>query len=133
MKCVIDDNPYVQQFPIDSPNPKVIKTIDARKLWQKIVHNAWKCAEPGVIFWDTVLRESIPDSYADMSFRTTSTNPCGEIPLCPYDSCRLLAINLYSYVINPFSDNSYFDFDLFKEYAAWLAVMDDILDLELEK
>ncbi|MGB3841312.1 MAG: ribonucleotide reductase N-terminal alpha domain-containing protein, partial [Bacteroidales bacterium] len=134
MKCVIDDKPYVQQFPIDSPNPKVIKTIDARKLWQKIVHNAWKCAEPGVIFWDTVLRESIPDSYADMSFRTTSTNPCGEIPLCPYDSCRLLAINLYSYVINPFSDNSYFDFDLFKEHAAYAQrIMDDILDLELEK
>lgn len=134
MKCVIDDKPYVQQFPIDSPNPKVIKTIDARKLWQKIVHHAWKCAEPGVIFWDTVLRESIPDSYADMSFRTTSTNPCGEIPLCPYDSCRLLAINLYSYVINPFSDNSYFDFDLFKEHAAYAQrIMDDILDLELEK
>jgi len=134
MRCVIEDKPYIQQFPIDSPTPKVTKSIDARKLWQKIIHNAWKSAEPGVIFWDTVIRESVPDSYADLGFRTTSTNPCGEIPLCPYDSCRLLAINLYSYVINPFTKKAYFDFDLFKEHVAYAQrIMDDILDLELEK
>ena len=134
MRCVIEDKPYIQQFPIDSPTPKVTKSIDARKLWQKIVHNAWKSAEPGVIFWDTVIRESLPDSYADLGFKTTSTNPCGEIPLCPYDSCRLLAINLYSYVINPFTKKAYFDFDLFKEHVAYAQrIMDDILDLELEK
>ncbi|HOV54755.1 MAG TPA: adenosylcobalamin-dependent ribonucleoside-diphosphate reductase [Bacteroidales bacterium] len=134
MRCVIEDKPYIQQFPIDSPTPKVTKSIDARKLWQKIIHNAWKSAEPGVIFWDTVIRESVPDSYADLGFRTTSTNPCGEIPLCPYDSCRLLAINLYSYVINPFTKKAYFDFDLFKEHLAYAQrIMDDILDLELEK
>lgn len=133
MRCVIEGKPYIQQFPIDSPTPKVTKSIDARKLWQKIIHNAWKSAEPGVIFWDTVLRESVPDSYADLGFKTTSTNPCGEIPLCPYDSCRLLAINLYSYVINPFTKKAYFDFDLFKEHAAYAQrIMDDILDLELE-
>ena len=133
MRCVIEGKPYIQQFPIDSPTPKVTKSIDARKLWQKIIHNAWKSAEPGVIFWDTVLRESVPDSYADLGFQTTSTNPCGEIPLCPYDSCRLLAINLYSYVINPFTKKAYFDFDLFKEHAAYAQrIMDDILDLELE-
>jgi len=134
MRCVIEDKPYIQQFPIDSPTPKVTKSIDARKLWQKIIHNAWKSAEPGVIFWDTVIKESVPDSYADLGFRTTSTNPCGEIPLCPYDSCRLLAINLYSYVINPFTKKAYFDFDLFKEHLAYAQrIMDDILDLELEK
>lgn len=134
MRCVIEDKPYIQQFPIDSPTPKVTKSIDARKLWQKIIQNAWKSAEPGVIFWDTVIRESVPDSYADLGFRTTSTNPCGEIPLCPYDSCRLLAINLYSYVINPFTKKAYFDFDLFKEHVAYAQrIMDDILDLELEK
>lgn len=134
MRCVIEDKPYIQQFPIDSPTPKVTKSIDARKLWQKIIHNAWKSAEPGVIFWDTVIKESVPDSYADLGFRTTSTNPCGEIPLCPYDSCRLLAINLYSYVINPFTKKAYFDFDLFKEHVAYAQrIMDDILDLELEK
>jgi ribonucleoside-diphosphate reductase alpha chain len=133
MRCVIEGKPYIQQFPIDSPTPKVTKSIDARKLWQKIIHNAWKSAEPGVIFWDTVLRESVPDSYADLGFQTTSTNPCGEIPLCPYDSCRLLAINLYSYVINPFTKKAYFDFDLFKEHVAYAQrIMDDILDLELE-
>ena len=133
MRCVIEGKPYIQQFPIDSPTPKVTKSIDAQKLWQKIIHNAWKSAEPGVIFWDTVLRESVPDSYADLGFQTTSTNPCGEIPLCPYDSCRLLAINLYSYVINPFTKKAYFDFDLFKEHAAYAQrIMDDILDLELE-
>jgi ribonucleoside-diphosphate reductase alpha chain len=133
MRCVIEGKPYIQQFPIDSPTPKVTKSIDARKLWQKIIHNAWKSAEPGVIFWDTVLRESVPDSYADLGFKTTSTNPCGEIPLCPYDSCRLLAINLYSYVINPFTKKAYFDFDLFKEHVAYAQrIMDDILDLELE-
>ncbi len=134
MRCVIDNKPYVQQFPIDSPTPKVTKSIDARKLWQKIVHNAWKSAEPGVIFWDTVIRESLPDSYADLGFKTTSTNPCGEIPLCPYDSCRLLAINLFSYVVNPFTKKANFDFDLFKEHLAYAQrIMDDILDLELEK
>jgi len=134
MRCVIEDKPYIQQFPIDSPTPKVTKSIDARKLWQKIIQNAWKSAEPGVIFWDTVIRESVPDSYADLGFRTTSTNPCGEIPLCPYDSCRLLAINLYSYVINPFTKKAYFDFDLFKEHVAYAQrIMDDILDLELER
>lgn len=134
MRCVIEDKPYIQQFPIDSPTPKVTKSIEARKLWQKIIHNAWKSAEPGVIFWDTVIKESVPDSYADLGFRTTSTNPCGEIPLCPYDSCRLLAINLYSYVINPFTKKAYFDFDLFKEHVAYAQrIMDDILDLELEK
>ena len=134
MRCVIEDKPYIQQFPIDSPTPKVTKSIDARKLWQKIIQNAWKSAEPGVIFWDTVIKESVPDSYADLGFRTTSTNPCGEIPLCPYDSCRLLAINLYSYVINPFTKKAYFDFDLFKEHVAYAQrIMDDILDLELEK
>jgi ribonucleoside-diphosphate reductase alpha chain len=133
MRCVIEGKPYIQQFPIDSPTPKVTKSIDAQKLWQKIIHNAWKSAEPGVIFWDTVIRESVPDSYADLGFKTTSTNPCGEIPLCPYDSCRLLAINLYSYVINPFTKKAYFDFDLFKEHVAYAQrIMDDILDLELE-
>lgn len=134
MRCVIENKPYIQQFPVDSPTPKVTKSIDARKLWQKIIHNAWKSAEPGVIFWDTVIRESVPDSYADLGFQTTSTNPCGEIPLCPYDSCRLIAINLYSYVINPFTKKAYFDFELFKEHVAYAQrIMDDILDLELEK
>lgn len=134
MEAAISDKPYTQQFPIDSDNPKVKKEISARKLWEKIVHNAWKSAEPGVLFWDTILRESIPDCYADLGFRTVSTNPCGEIPLCPYDSCRLLSINLYSYVVNPFSPNARFDFDKFKAHVRLAQrIMDDIVDLELEK
>lgn len=134
METAINDKPYTQQFPIDSDNPKVKKEISARKLWEKIVHNAWKSAEPGVLFWDTILRESIPDCYADLGFRTVSTNPCGEIPLCPYDSCRLLSINLYSYVVNPFTPNARFDFDKFKAHVRLAQrIMDDIVDLELEK
>lgn len=134
MEAAISDKPYTQQFPIDSDNPKVKKEISARKLWEKIVHNAWRSAEPGVLFWDTILRESIPDCYADLGFRTVSTNPCGEIPLCPYDSCRLLSINLYSYVVNPFTPNARFDFDKFKAHVRLAQrIMDDIVDLELEK
>ena len=134
MEAAINDKSYTQQFPIDSDNPKVKKEISARKLWEKIVHNAWKSAEPGVLFWDTILRESIPDCYADLGFRTVSTNPCGEIPLCPYDSCRLLSINLYSYVVNPFTPNARFDFDKFKAHVRLAQrIMDDIVDLELEK
>jgi ribonucleoside-diphosphate reductase alpha chain len=134
MQAAVDGKPYVQQYPIDSKNPKYKKEIDARSLWQKIIHNAWKSAEPGVLFWDTIIHESVPDCYADLGFRTISTNPCGEIPLCPYDSCRLLAINLYSYVVNPFKDDAYFDFDLFKKHTALAQrIMDDIIDLELEK
>ena len=134
MKAAIDNGIYTQQFPIDSNQPLVKKDINARKLWQKIVHNAWKSAEPGVLFWDTIIRESIPDCYADLGFRTVSTNPCGEIPLCPYDSCRLLSINLYSYVENPFTPQATFNFDLFREHVAKAQrMMDDIIDLELEK
>ena len=134
MEAAINGTPYVQQYPIDSPNPLVKKDIDASALWKKIVHNAWKSAEPGVLFWDTILRESVPDCYADLGYRTVSTNPCGEIPLCPYDSCRLLAINLYSYVVNPFKPDAYFDFELFKKHVALAQrIMDDIIDLELEK
>lgn len=134
MQAAVDGKPYTQQYPIDSPNPMVSKEIDASALWKKIVHNAWKSAEPGVLFWDTIIRESVPDCYADLGFRTVSTNPCGEIPLCPYDSCRLLAINLYSYVVNPFTPEAYFDFDLFKKHVALAQrIMDDIIDLELEK
>ncbi|MDE7355323.1 MAG: adenosylcobalamin-dependent ribonucleoside-diphosphate reductase [Rikenellaceae bacterium] len=134
MKCVISGEKYRQQFPIDSDNPGIVSDIDARKLWQKIIHNAWKSAEPGVLFWDTIIRESIPDCYADLGFRTVSTNPCGEIPLCPYDSCRLLAINLYSYVDNPFTPKASFNFDKFKSHVAIaMRMMDDIIDLELEK
>lgn len=134
MKAAIEDRPYIQQFPTDSDSPEYRKEISAKELWEKIVHNAWKSAEPGVLFWDTILRESIPDCYADLGFRTVSTNPCGEIPLCPYDSCRLLCINLYSYVVNPFTPNAYFDYDLFaKHVAAAQRLMDDIVDLELEK
>lgn len=134
MRAVKEGKPYVQQFPIDSPEPRFKKEIDARKLWKKIIHNAWKSAEPGVLFWDTVLRESVPDCYADLGFRTVSTNPCGEIPLCPYDSCRLLAINLFSYVEKPFTEEAYFNWDKFKEHAQLaLRIMDDIVDLELEK
>lgn len=134
MRCAIEGRPYTQQFPIDSDTPAVSKEIDASALWKKIVHNAWKSAEPGVLFWDTVLSESIPDCYADLGYRTVSTNPCGEIPLCPYDSCRLLAINLYSYVKHPFTPEAEFDFDLFREHVALAQrIMDDIIDLEMEK
>ncbi len=134
MQAAINDEEYVQQFPVDAAEPEVKKTIRAKQLWEKIVHNAWKSAEPGVLFWDTILRESIPDCYADLGFRTVSTNPCGEIPLCPYDSCRLLSINLYSYVVNPFTKDAYFDYDLFRKHvAAAQRIMDDIVDLELEK
>ena len=134
MKAAIEDKPYIQQFPVDSAEPKVTKEVSPRKLWEKIVHNAWKSAEPGVLFWDTILRESIPDCYADKGFRTVSTNPCGEIPLCPYDSCRLLSINLYSYVENPFTPEARFNFDLFKKHVQLAQrIMDDIVDLEMEK
>ena len=134
MQCAIDGKEYTQKFPIDSDAPIVTKKADAKKLWEKIVHNAWKSAEPGVLFWDTILRESIPDCYADLGFRTVSTNPCGEIPLCPYDSCRLLSVNLYSYVVNPFTPEAYFDLDLFKKHVALAQrIMDDIVDMEMEK
>lgn len=134
MKAVVNDTPYRQQYPIAGPDPMVKKDISARSLWKKIIHNAWKSAEPGVLFWDTILRESVPDTYADLGFRTVSTNPCGEIPLCPYDSCRLLAINLYSYVVNPFTPDAHFDFDLFRKHVGLAQrIMDDIIDLESEK
>lgn len=134
MQAAVEGRMYTQQFPIDSDHPMVSKQINASALWKKIVHNAWKSAEPGVLFWDTIIRESVPDCYADLGFRTVSTNPCGEIPLCPYDSCRLLAINLYSYVVNPFTPEARFDFDLFKKHIALAQrIMDDIIDLELEK
>lgn len=134
MRCATEGRPYHQQFPVSSNSPLVEKDIDATALWHKIVHNAWKSAEPGVLFWDTILRESIPDCYADLGFRTVSTNPCGEIPLCPYDSCRLLAINLYSYVDNPFTPQATFNFELFKKHVAMAQrFMDDIIDLEQEK
>lgn len=134
MQAVKENKKYKQQYPIDSKNPKTIVEIDAKKLWNKIVHNAWKSAEPGILFWDTVIKESVPDSYADLGYKTVSTNPCGEIPLCPYDSCRLLAINLYSYVENPFTKDAKFNFELFKEHAHYAQrIMDDIIDLEIEK
>ena len=134
MEAVTAEKPYTQQYPIDSKNPILQKEINASQLWGKIIHNAWKSAEPGVLFWDTIKRESIPDCYADLGFETVSTNPCGEIPLCPYDSCRLIAINLFSYVVNPFTPDAYFDFDLFKKHAEKTQrIMDDIIDLELEK
>ena len=134
MNAAISGQKYIQAYPIDSKKPLYSKEIEASQLWKKIVHNAWKSAEPGVLFWDTILRESVPDCYADLGFRTVSTNPCGEIPLCPYDSCRLLAINLYSYVRNPFTVNADFDFDLFKKHVAVAQrIMDDIIDLEIEK
>lgn len=134
MRAVIGNETYRQQYPIDATEPLYAKDINAAALWHKIIHNAWKSAEPGVLFWDTILRESVPDCYADLGFRTVSTNPCGEIPLCPYDSCRLLAINLYSYVVNPFTKEAYFDFDLFKKHVALAQrIMDDIIDLESEK
>lgn len=134
MKAVEAQTEYTQTYPIDSENPKYKKTIDAVALWRKIVHNAWQSAEPGVLFWDTITRESVPDCYADLGFKTISTNPCGEIPLCPYDSCRLIAINLYSYVVNPFTKDAYFDYDLFRKHVASAQrMMDDIIDLEMEK
>lgn len=134
MKSVQADEMYTQQYPIDAKNPQFKKDIVASDLWRKIVHNAWKSAEPGILFWDTIIKESIPDCYADLGYRTVSTNPCGEIPLCPYDSCRLLAINLYSYVHYPFTKNARFDFDLFKKHLhVAQRIMDDIIDLELEK
>ena len=134
MQAAVNGTTYKQQYPVDSDQPVFTKEIDASALWKKIVHNAWKSAEPGVLFWDTIIRESVPDCYADLGYRTVSTNPCGEIPLCPYDSCRLLAINLYSYVVNPYTRDAYFDFDLFKKHVALAQrIMDDIIDLELEK
>ena len=134
MRCATDGQPYRQQYPIDAEKPQMEKEIDAAALWKKIVHNAWKSAEPGVLFWDTIIRESLPDCYADLGFKTISTNPCGEIPLCPYDSCRLLAINLYSYVKNPFTPEAEFDFDLFRRHVQLAQrLMDDIIDLEQEK
>lgn len=134
MNAAVNGGTYKQQYPIDLDSPVYVKDIDASGLWKKIIHNAWKSAEPGVLFWDTILRESVPDCYADLGFRTVSTNPCGEIPLCPYDSCRLLAINLYSYVVNPFTPDAYFDYDLFKKHVGLAQrIMDDIIDLESEK
>jgi ribonucleoside-diphosphate reductase alpha chain len=134
MNAVVEDGIYRQQYPVDSSEPVTVKEIEARSLWAKIIHNAWKSAEPGVLFWDSILRESVPDAYADLGFHTVSTNPCGEIPLCPYDSCRLLAINLYSYVVEPFTPEARFDFDLFRKHAALAQrIMDDIIDLEAEK
>ena len=134
MKCAIEDKDYIQQFPIDSNEPQISSPVKARKLWEKIVHNAWKSAEPGVLFWDTIKRESVPDCYADLGFETVSTNPCGEIPLCPYDSCRLLSINLYEYVVNPFTENAYFDYEKFRKHVQMAQrIMDDIVDMELEK
>ena len=134
MNAAINNTTYYQQYPVESANPILMKDVKAKHLWEKIIHNAWKSAEPGVLFWDTIIRESVPDCYADLGFKTVSTNPCGEIPLCPYDSCRLLAINLYSYVVNPFTPQACFDFVLFKKHAALAQrIMDDIIDLESEK
>ena len=134
MQAAVDGTPYIQHFPASAENEEVNKEADATRLWQKIVHNAWKSAEPGVLFWDTIVRESVPDCYADLGFQTISTNPCGEIPLCPYDSCRLLAINLYSYVENPYTPQAKFNFDLFREHVGKAQrIMDDIIDLEMEK
>ncbi len=134
MQAAINKKPYTQFYPVDSTNPTHTKEIDANALWKKIVHNAWKSAEPGILFWDTIINESVPDCYADLGYRTVSTNPCGEIPLCPYDSCRLLAVNLYSYVQNPFTPEASFDFDLFQKHVALAQrIMDDIIDLEMEK
>lgn len=134
MRSVESGTPYVQAYPVDARDPLFKKEIDASKLWEKIVYNAWKSAEPGILFWDTIIRESVPDCYADLGYRTVSTNPCGEIPLCPYDSCRLLAINLYSYVEKPFTKSAKFNFQLFKKHVGLAQrIMDDIIDLELEK
>ena len=137
MRCATEGGrPYRQQYPVDAPEDECLtsKEIDAQKLWKKIVHNAWKSAEPGVLFWDTITRESIPDCYADLGFKTVSTNPCGEIPLCPYDSCRLLAVNLYGYVDNPFTPQASFNFQRFRQHVRLAQrFMDDIIDLEEEK
>lgn len=134
MKSVKEGTPFVQRYPVDSDNPTYTKEIDAKRLWDKIIHNAWQSAEPGVLFWDTITRESIPDCYADLGFKTLSTNPCGEIPLCAYDSCRLLAINLYSYVENPFTNKARFNAELFAKHVGIAQrMMDDIIDLEIEK
>lgn len=134
MQAVKDNTSYTQKYPVHSKTPIFSKTIEANKLWRKIIHNAWKSAEPGMLFWDTIINESIPDCYADLGYKTVSTNPCGEIPLCPYDSCRLLAINLFSYVDHPFTKQAFFNFELFKKHiAAAQRIMDDIIDLELEK
>jgi ribonucleoside-diphosphate reductase alpha chain len=134
MQAAIEGKMYTQQYPIDSNEPTYTKEVDAAKLWKKVIHNAWKSAEPGVLFWDTITKESVPDCYADLGYKTVSTNPCGEIPLCPYDSCRLLAVNLYSYVKNPFTAEAEFDFELFKKHVAVAQrMMDDIIDLEVEK
>lgn len=134
MQAAIEGKEYTQQYPIHAENPKYTQKIDATTFWNKIIHNAWQSAEPGVLFWDTIIRESLPDCYADLGFKTVSTNPCGEIPLCPYDSCRLLAINLYSYVENPFTPNAKFNFSKFKEHVMYAQrMMDDIIDLEMEK
>ena len=134
MYAALENRPFKQQYPIDSNDPKYEQEADAQAIWKKIIHNAWSSAEPGVLFWDTIIKESIPDCYADLGFKTVSTNPCGEIPLCPYDSCRLLAINLYSYVVNPFTADAYFDFELFSQHVGVAQrIMDDIIDLETEK
>jgi len=134
MRAALHNKPYKQQYPVDSPNPKIVKEIDANALWKKIIHNAWKSAEPGVLFWDTIIRESLPDCYADLGYKTMSTNPCGEIPLCPYDSCRLIAINLFSYVENPFTPKAKFNMELFKDHARKaMRLNDDLIDLEMEK
>lgn len=134
MRAATENGKYTQTYPVDSANPEITKEVDAKAFWDKIIHNAWKSAEPGVLFWDTIIRESLPDCYADLGFRTISTNPCGEIPLCPYDSCRLLAINLYSYVKNPFTPQAEFDFEKFEAHVRKAQrIMDDIIDLEMEK
>ena len=134
MRAATENGKYTQTYPVDSSNPEITKEVDAKAFWDKIIHNAWKSAEPGVLFWDTITRESLPDCYADLGFRTISTNPCGEIPLCPYDSCRLLAVNLYSYVKNPFTPQAEFDFEKFETHVRKAQrIMDDIIDLEMEK
>ena len=134
MEAAVNDKPYIQQYPINADRPSFTKEVSAKQIWEKIVHNAWKSAEPGVLFWDTILKESIPDCYADLGFQTVSTNPCSEIPLCPYDSCRLLSLNLYSYVIDPFTDHARFDFETFAKHVQLAQrIMDDIVDLEMEK
>ena len=134
MNALANNKPYRQQYPVESTNPKVVKDVDASRIWDKIIHNAWSSAEPGILFWDTIIKESVPDSYADMGFKTVSTNPCGEIPLCPYDSCRLLAINLYSYVDHPYTDQAVFNNEKFKKHVHYAQrIMDDIIDLEIEK
>ena len=134
MQSIESGELFKQQYPIEAKEPTFMKEINANGIWKKIVHNAWKSAEPGILFWDTIIKESVPDCYADLGYKTVSTNPCGEIPLCPYDSCRLLAVNLYSYVENPFTENAKFNFEKFKEHVAYgQRIMDDIIDLELEK